>query len=502
MKGKVTLIGAGPGDERLLTLGGKEALRSADVVIYDRLVGEGILSLIPDAAETIDAGKSSGNHTLPQEEINQLLLEKALEGKSVARLKGGDPFLFGRGGEELELLAENGVEFRVIPGVTSALAVPAYAGIPVTHRDYASSVHIFTAHAKAGSEPNIDFDSCVKIGGTLIFLMGAARIGYIAAGLLDAGMDGDTPTAVIESGTTARQKKHITTLGGAAEFKTRPPAVIIVGKTAALGDRFDWFHRLPLLGKTVVNTRERAAELSRLLRAEGAKIIECAAIRTNPFADKRLFETIRDELRRCKTAVFTSPVGVKTVMSGLFSIGCDARAFGGTALAAIGSATEAELLKHGLKADYVPLVYNGERLGRLLADKADEPFLLLRAEKAGRELPDALCRAGMEYKEIAVYETIEGCKEDLTDRINKGEIDFVTFTSASCARGFMKTHSEADTSNFIGIAIGASAAEEAKRFGIRCVTAERADMEGMTDAVKRAARGDTIENGIYASVGY
>lgn len=211
MKGNVILVGAGPGDPGLLTQKGREALEQAQVVVFDRLVSPAVLALIPPGVEAIDVGKESSHHLVPQEQINRILLEKALEGKRVVRLKGGDPFLFGRGGEELELLAEQGIDFQVVPGVTSALSVPAYAGIPVTHRDFCSSLHIVTGHAKAGSELHIDFDALRRTGGTLVFLMGVSSLQKICQGLLEAGMEPSMPAAVVESGTLPSQRKVVST---------------------------------------------------------------------------------------------------------------------------------------------------------------------------------------------------------------------------------------------------------------------------------------------------
>lgn len=286
MKGKVTLIGAGPGDVGLLTLKGREALKHAEVVIYDRLVGDDVLKLIPKNAEKIDAGKESANHTIPQERINEILLEKALEGKNTIRLKGGDCFLFGRGGEELELLAKNDIDFEVIPGITSALAVPAYAGIPITHRDFVSSVHIITGHQKKNEPVKIDFDNCVSCKGTLVFLMGVSNMKLIMDGLMEHGMSKDMPSAVIEQGTRPRQRKVIATVGTIVDEckkqNIKSPAIIVVGEVCILSNQFDWFSKLPLKGKEIVVTRpkERQGVLSDKLKALGAHVIECPCIET------------------------------------------------------------------------------------------------------------------------------------------------------------------------------------------------------------------------------
>ncbi|MBR3394861.1 MAG: uroporphyrinogen-III C-methyltransferase [Firmicutes bacterium] len=245
VKGKVWLVGAGPGDPGLFTIKGREVLQQADVVVYDALISQEILDLIPGQTRRIFAGKRSGHHFLPQEETNRVLLDEALAGNNVVRLKGGDPFLFGRGGEELELLAENGVPFEVVPGVTSAFAVPAYNGIPVTHRDYCSSVHIVTGHRRKDRSIDIDFEALVRTKGTLIFLMGIAALADLCSGLLRAGMDPDMPAAVLEKGTTKEQRRIAATVGtletACKEACVQTPAILIVGKVCELADTFSWF---------------------------------------------------------------------------------------------------------------------------------------------------------------------------------------------------------------------------------------------------------------------
>ena len=246
MTGKVWLVGAGPGDPGLLTVKAVEIIKDADLIVYDALIGDSIFSLFPKEAEYISVGKRSGNHTMPQEQIDVLLLEEAQKGKKVVRLKGGDPFLFGRGGEELELLAEHDVPYEIVPGITSPIAVPAYNGIPVTHRDFTSSLHIITGHRRKGSDEDIDFEALVRTEGTLVFLMGIARLSFICGGLLAAGMDPDIPAAVLQQGTTAGQKRIVATVGTLADEVARQgvetPAIIIVGKVCSLADDFAGYH--------------------------------------------------------------------------------------------------------------------------------------------------------------------------------------------------------------------------------------------------------------------
>ena len=276
----VTLVGAGPGGAALLTRGGGAALRQADAVVYDRLVDESILDLIPKGAERICVGKKMGHHPVPQDEINALLVRLARQGKRTVRLKGGDCYLFGRGGEECEYLKAHGVPFRVLPGVTSALAAPAFAGIPVTHRDFCSSVHIVTAHARAGKPLCIDFEALVRTGGTLVFLMGLTALRQVTDGLTAAGMPPDMPAAVIENGARGTQRKVVSTVGeladAAEKARVHSPALIVVGRVCALSGTLDWWTAPPLHGKTLAVTRpeERNAGLVDGLRALGAEVTE------------------------------------------------------------------------------------------------------------------------------------------------------------------------------------------------------------------------------------
>lgn len=279
-QGKVWLVGAGPGDIGLFTLKGMEILSQADVVVYDSLVGQGVLAKIPPSARLINVGKRADRHTMKQEQINQVLLEEAQKGYRVVRLKGGDPFLFGRGGEELELLTANGIPYEVVPGVTSSIAVPAYNGIPVTHRDFCSSVHIITGHRRAGREYDIDFQALVNTRGTLVFLMGIAALNDICQGLLDAGMDPKMPAAVLQKGTTSDQKRVVATVATLKEEVERQgietPAIIVVGRVCQLSEEFGWYERLPLAGWKVLVTRPkgRSSRTADELRRKGAEVLE------------------------------------------------------------------------------------------------------------------------------------------------------------------------------------------------------------------------------------
>lgn len=492
MQGKVILVGAGPGDPGLLTVKGRAALLSAQVVVYDRLVSPAILALIPAGAEAIDVGKQASRHPVPQNEINQILLDKALEGKRVVRLKGGDPFLFGRGGEELELLARRGVPFEEVPGITSAIAVPAYGGIPVTHRDFTSSLHIVTGHARAGKALDIDFEALVRTKGTLVFLMGVSSLPDICAGLVGAGMDPATPAAIVERGTTPGQRRFNATVASLPETArangVESPAVSIVGPVCALAESFDWFDALPLKGKNIVVTRprERAGTLSDRLRTLGADVLEYPCIETVPIAPCPEMERTLGRLGDYEWLALTSPAGVAALFGALDRQGRDARALGGVKLAAIGPGTDRELGKHGLRADYVPEVYDAAHLGAGLAAVAGGRVLILRAGIGSPELPQALDRAGLGYDDVPVYDTRYENPEsqELRAMVERGEIDLVTFTSASTVRGFVSSVGEGtDLSGITGACIGAQTAAEAEKHGIRTVTAKQATMDDLVEVI-------------------
>ena len=497
--GKVWLVGAGPGDVGLFTQRGREVLEQADVVVYDALVGQGVLGLIPESAELIFAGKRSGNHFLRQEQTNQVLLDKALEGKKVVRLKGGDPFLFGRGGEELELLTEHGVPFEIIPGITSAFAVPAYNGIPVTHRDFCSSVHIITGHRRADHTYDIDFEALVRTRGTLIFLMGIAALPDICAGLLEAGMDPAMPAAVLERGTTAAQHRISGTLGTLQEICSRTtvqtPAIIVVGKVCQVADQFSWYEKKPLSGVKVLVTRpkELISGLSSRLRGQGAEVVELPSIRTVPCADdaelqnciRKLGENGYDWL------VFTSPSGVRIFFEKLFAFG-DVRMLGGVKIASIGQGTSKALAKVGLKADFVPSVYDGATLGKELAERLPEGsrVLIPRAAIGNQELTDALSAVpGIRITDVPTYDTVYETSRviDVRRSFEDGDIDFAVFTSASTVKGFAGSASGLDLTGVRAVCIGRQTEAAAAEYGMRTWTAEKATLDSLIECVQRAA---------------
>lgn len=493
--GFVTLVGAGPGDPGLLTVKGRQAIEQAQVVVYDRLVGQEILGLIPEDAERIDVGKNSGNHPVPQWRINEILLEKAQEGKRVVRLKGGDCFLFGRGGEELELLEQNGIAFEVVPGVTSALSVPAYAGIPVTHRDFTSSVHIITGHAKAGKQLDIDFEALVRHKGTLVFLMSVASTPLIAEGLMQAGMSADMPAAMIERGTLPTQRKLVATVGTIAqrmqEEHISSPAIFIVGAVCALSDRFDWFDALPLHDVTVAVTRpkKRAGTLTKKLRALGADVISYPCIETKDIWPNMPVVEALAGLEQYHWMVLTSPAGVETLKRLLQAAEMDARSFAHMKIAVIGSGTEKKLWELGLRADYVPTVYDSTHLaeGLVRLVQEGERVLLLRAEQASQELSAILQEACVSFDDIPIYQTIYVSEraQELAQKLKCGTIDYVTFTSASTVHGFVQSLPEdVDLTGFTALCIGEITQKAALDAGMHTITAKSATIDAMIEALK------------------
>ena len=486
--GSVILVGAGPGDPGLLTQKGRQAIENAQVVVYDRLVSPAILSLIPRDAEKINVGKESSNHLVPQEEINRILLRKAQEDKRVVRLKGGDPFLFGRGGEELELLEAAGIPFQVVPGVTSALSVPAYAGIPVTHRDFCSSVHIITGHARAGAELHIDFEALRRTGGTLVFLMSVSSLPRICRGLLDAGMAPDMPAAVIEKGTCPGQRKLVSTLeklpSEAEKAGVKSPAIIVVGKVCALSSRFDWFDGLPMKGKTVVVTRpeDRSGTLTQRLRELGAEVVDYPCIRTVAREENPELEEAMENLSRYRCLVFTSPAGPEIFFRRLRAAGRDARALSGLTLAAIGPKTAKAMERFGVTADLVPETYDSDHLAKAL-EAVEGPVLLCRASRGSTALPEMLERKGIPFADVPVYDTVYAAPAPQKVDALLGETLLVTFTSASTVRGFVESLPGRDLKNVIGCCIGKQTEAEAKKHGLATVVSQEATMESLVECI-------------------
>lgn len=488
-RGKVVLIGAGPGDPGLLTVKGQLLLSQADTVVFDRLVGPGILSRIPATAKRIDVGKQAGHHPVPQERINEILLEEAQKGRLVVRLKGGDPFVFGRGGEELELLAEHQIPWEVVPGITSAIAAPAYAGIPVTHRGVASSLHIITGHGKHPDDTP-DYPALAALKGTLVFLMGVSALPELCRGLLEAGMPAGTPAAVVENGTSSLQRNISSTLEqlpkAAAAAAVHSPAVIVVGQVCALADRFRWADSRPLDGVRVLVTRprERAQEFSQKLAGLGAEVVEAPCIQTveRPLSPKGQEQLAH--LSRYSWLAFTSAAGVSAFFHRLMECGLDARALHGCRIAAIGPATASALKEHGIHADLIPDRYDSSSLAECLClrcGKGDQ-LLLPRAAEGSRELTDLLSLHRVPFTELPLYDTqlITDHSLSFYPLIGKKPC-FAAFTSASTVRGFAASLQELPSEGFYALCIGEPTAREARRLGFSCIVAKEATIDSMVE---------------------
>ena len=492
--GKVWLVGAGPGDIGLFTLKGEAVLQQADVVVYDSLVGEGVLARIPEHARLINVGKRASHHTMVQEDINKVLLEEAQKGNKVVRLKGGDPFLFGRGGEELELLSENGISYEIVPGVTSPISVPAYNGIPVTHRDFCSSLHIITGHKRAGQTYDIDFRALTQTKGTLVFLMGIAALEDICKGLLNGGMDPDMPAAVLQKGTTAGQKRVVATVSTLNAEVDRQgietPAIIVVGKVCSLADRFAWYEKLPLAGWKVLVTRPRQhiSKTADLLRKKGAEVLELPSICTVPVEDNsRLYEAF-EKLAAYQWIIFTSPVGVEIFFDEMDRKEMDVRSLGQAKIAVIGEGTKKKLKEHHLLADFMPSVYDGETLGTELAKElqGDEKILIPRAEAGNKKLTELLEQTGAKVDDIATYTT---CYEksrliDEKKEFETGSVDCVVFTRASTVRGFVEGTPGLDYTSVKAACIGKQTKAAADAYGMQTRMAKKATIESLIELVE------------------
>ena len=492
--GKVWLVGAGPGDIGLFTLKGMETLKNAEVVVYDSLVGQGVLSQIPESARCINVGKRASNHTMPQEQINQVLVEEAKKGYRVVRLKGGDPFLFGRGGEELELLVKENIPYEIVPGVTSPISVPAYHGIPVTHRDFTSSLHIITGHKRQGDSYDIDFEALVRTKGTLVFLMGVGALGDICNALLKAGMDKEMPAAILQKGTTAGQKRIVATVSTLEEEVGRQgietPAIIIVGKVCALADEFAWYEKLPLAGYKVLVTRPRdlISSMASKLRLLGAEVLELPAIRTEPLQDQRELYHAFEELEQYQWIAFTSPTGVRVFFDEMKKSGTDVRKMGSVKIAAIGNGTAKALKEHGFFADLMPEVFDGAALGKALCEACAgwEKILIPRAKIGNHEILEELQKKpGLSICDIATYDTVYKASEviDQKAEFEAGSIDCAVFTSASTVRGFAEATPGLDYTKVRAACIGKQTKAAADALGMETCMAKKASIDSVLELV-------------------
>ena len=496
MAGVVYLVGAGPGDPGLITVRGLELLESADVVVHDRLVDAQILRRARTDAEIVDAGKMPGGRGARQGDIDSHLIARAAEGRSVVRLKGGDPFVFGRGGEEAMALSRAGVPFEVVPGITSAIAAPAYAGIPVTHREVASSV-TFVTGSESPDKPgtDVDWSALARTNGTLVVLMGWRSLESVVARLRDEGLPGHTPAALVEWGTGPRQRTVAGALADVIE-KGRarglgPPVVAVFGDVAALRDDLRWFDNRPLFGKRVLVTRSRvqAGALTRLLESRGAQVVEIPTIRIEPPEDYGELDAVLHRLPGFDWVVFTSANAVDAVFDRLRERGLDARALHGTRVAAIGRSTAGSLHDVGIAADLVASLSISEGLVKDMAalDVSGSRILVPGAEARRESLASGLAKLGAEVEVVAAYRTVnvEGSPANV-DAALAGGIDVATFTSSSTVRGLVRLL-DGDVGKLEGVdvaCIGPVTAAEARNAGLDvAILAKESTVQGLVEAI-------------------
>lgn len=500
-KGKVCLVGAGPGDPGLLTVRGRECLEHADVVIYDQLANPELLDWAAGAVEKIYVGKQAGHHSMRQEDINALLVRKAAEGNLVVRLKGGDPYVFGRGGEEALELQEAGIGFEIVPGITAGIAAPAYAGIPVTHRECNSVLTFVTGHEDPTKEASsIDWEALARGGGTLAFYMGVRNLPGIAENLIRGGRSPDTPVALIRCGTRTNQEVVEGTLATIAArvdaAGLRPPAITLVGDVVRLRPRLRWFDQLPLFGRTVVVTRSRtqASTFARELADLGAAVQLCPTIRIEAPEDDTPLRQAVENLTSFDWILFTSVNAVDSVFGALEAAGGDARSFAGQRLAVIGTGTARRLLDHGIRADLMPPRFISESLFATLRDAGEiegHRFLLPRADIAPKYLPDALRKAGAAtVTEVTAYRTLPGePNHDVFEALRAGTAELVTFTSSSTARNFaglVRARLGELPSGLVCASIGPETSAAATAEGMTVAfEAEEHTIPGLVKAIKR-----------------
>jgi uroporphyrinogen III methyltransferase / synthase len=446
--GQVYLVGAGPGDPGLVTLRAKQCIENADVIVYDHLANPDVLGWARDNAEILYAGKQPGE-SRTQQEINALLIEKARDGKTVVRLKGGDPFVFGRGAEEAQEIANAGIPFEIVPGITSAIAGPAYAGIPVTHRAHNSHVTFFTGHEDpAKTESAIDYAALAKLGGTQVMLMGMERLRAVTGEMLKHGVRGDLPVALVRWATTGQQKTLMGTISDIAEKAVansfEAPALAVFGDVVSLRENLNWYEKRPLFGKRIVvtRTRKQASVLSNKLRALGAHVIELPTIRIEPPGNLREFAELVQDAHVYDWIVFTSVNGVEAFFDMFFKLYDDAREIGGVRIAAIGPATAQRVKDFHLHVDLQPAEFVGEAIVREFKKQGsieNERILVVRAEKARDVLPKGLCAAGAIVDEAFAYRTVPETRDisGSQRQLAHGGADLITFTSSSTVEHFL-----------------------------------------------------------------
>ncbi len=506
-KGKVYLVGAGPGDVGLITLRGVELLKAADCVIYDRLVNPAVLRYVREEAEIIYTPKRTGAETFKQERINELLVQKAAEVETVVRLKGGDPCIFGRGTEEAAALAEAGVDFEIVPGITAGIAAAEYAGIILSDRRYSSQVVFVTGReAEDKGQSGIDWKWLAKFDGTIVFYMGVGNLGFIAERLIENGMSEDKPAAVISEATLPSQKVVRSSLealpGESRAAGIQPPAIIIIGE-AARGDlRLDWFESKALFGQRIVVTRDGTGNLdfAAKINKRGGAAVCFETIFIKPSTSSSQFLKAVSQLSEYDWIVFTSAKGVRIFFDWLCSLGKDGRVFGSARMAVIGNRTAEKLAEFGIKADFVPGSFTSSQLGKGLlgfANREGRKMLLLRSEQASAELAEILQKGGAEVTETSVY-TVEPRRSDadsLKDKIKSNEIDWVTFASPSSVRSFFDQVDKdlIDSSEVKVASIGPVTSGQLKTLGVKVdLEASVHNIEGLLEGIESFVKPDGV----------
>lgn len=447
MRGKVYLVGAGPGDYKLMTLKGLECIRKSDVIIYDRLANSNYLKEANQNCESIYVGKASSNHALPQDDINKLIADKAKEGKIVTRLKGGDPYVFGRGGEEAEVLVSEGIDFEVIPGITSAIGGLCYAGIPITHRDHASSFHVITGHLRDDDSGEINWNALANNKGTLVFLMGIGNLQKISSNLIKEGKSKDTPVALISWATRYNQRVVTSTLEDVYETalreKVKPPTLIAVGSVVGLRNKLNFFENKPLFGKNVLVTRSRAQSSSLVEKISdlGGHPIEVPTIKIEKIENNIELENEIININDYSYLVLTSKNGVEIFFDKLKEMNLDSRALANVKVCAVGPATAKAISDRGINPDIVPNKYIAEYLYEELKDKLtkEDKVLIPRAKNARDYLVDKI-KGICEVKEVHTYESVidTDMKDEVLELLEEENIDYITFASSSTVNNFIR----------------------------------------------------------------
>ncbi len=503
MKGKVFLVGAGPGDEGLITVKGLQKIKEADVIVYDYLANERLLRHGKCSCEKIFVGKQKGLHSASQEEIHSILIQKAQEGKQVVRLKGGDPFVFGRGGEEAEALQKVGIHFEIIPGISSSIAVPAYGGIPVTHRGVSSSFHVITGHESEQTQKEaLDYEVLAKLSGTLVFLMGIHNLTFICGQLIKYGKSPETPIGVISRGTTPEQNAVISTLGEIEkELSTiQAPGIIVIGEVVRLRDQVQWFEQLPLFGRKILVTRaqHQQEELSAAIEAAGGRAVQLPTIIIEPKLHTQEVKEMYSQLSAYDWIIFTSTNGVELFFRGLREYHGDIRTLGNARICAIGSATKKALEDRYLHVELMPEEHVGEALIEKLKAQVQkgEKVLIPRAEEARTLVPEVLKEMGAEVEVISLYKTLLPmyAQDEVLQAVCL--VDTLTFTSSSTVRNFMQLLGKDDFNLLAGkkiVCIGPITGNTAEEAGLSVdKVAGEFNMQGLLQALMEETHGTHI----------